>query len=104
MKTRILTTIALSIALTYTASAQVPGIINYQGRVTVAGTNYDGTGQFKFALVNGSGSILYWSNDYPPAGQGKAGLHVDTIPWMHERKRERRFAVAGRDIGARIGA
>jgi len=27
-----------------------------------------------------------WSNDYPPAGQGKAGLHVDTIPWMHERK------------------
>ena len=27
-----------------------------------------------------------WSNDYPPAGQGKAGLHVDTIPWMHERR------------------
>ena len=27
-----------------------------------------------------------WSNDYPPAGQGKAGLHVDTIRWMHERR------------------
>jgi kynurenine formamidase len=27
-----------------------------------------------------------WSNDYPPTGQGKAGLHVDTVPWMHERK------------------
>jgi kynurenine formamidase len=27
-----------------------------------------------------------WSCDYPPAGQGKAGLDVDTIPWMHERK------------------
>ncbi len=26
-----------------------------------------------------------WSNDDPPAGEGKAGLHVDTIPWMHER-------------------
>ena len=26
-----------------------------------------------------------WSNDYPPAGEGKAGLHVDAIPWMHER-------------------
>lgn len=26
-----------------------------------------------------------WSNDGPPAGEGKAGLHVDTIPWMHER-------------------
>ena len=23
-----------------------------------------------------------WCNDYPPAGAGKAGLHVDTIPWM----------------------
>ena len=27
-----------------------------------------------------------WSNDYPPAGEGKAGLHVDTVPWMHERQ------------------
>ena len=27
-----------------------------------------------------------WSNDPPPVGQGKAGLHVDTVPWMHERK------------------
>jgi kynurenine formamidase len=27
-----------------------------------------------------------WSCDYPPAGQGKAGLDVDTVPWMHERK------------------
>jgi kynurenine formamidase len=27
-----------------------------------------------------------WSNDYPPSGEGKAGLHVDTIEWMHERR------------------
>jgi kynurenine formamidase len=27
-----------------------------------------------------------WGNDYPPAGIGKAGLHVDTVPWMHERR------------------
>lgn len=27
-----------------------------------------------------------WSNEYPPAGEGKAGLHIDTIPWMHERR------------------
>jgi kynurenine formamidase len=25
-----------------------------------------------------------WDNGYPP-GEGKPGLHVDTIPWMHER-------------------
>jgi kynurenine formamidase len=27
-----------------------------------------------------------WNNDYPPSGAGKAGLHVDTIEWMHERR------------------
>jgi hypothetical protein len=42
--------------------AQVPGILNYQGRVVVNGTNFDGTGQFKFALVNGTGATTYWSN------------------------------------------
>ncbi|MEI7742854.1 MAG: cyclase family protein [Chloroflexota bacterium] len=26
-----------------------------------------------------------WDNSYPPVGEGKPGLHVDTIPWMHER-------------------
>lgn len=27
-----------------------------------------------------------WDNGPPPAGEGKAGLHVDVIPWMHERR------------------
>jgi kynurenine formamidase len=27
-----------------------------------------------------------WDNNPPPVGQGKAGLHVDAIPWMHERR------------------
>ena len=35
--------------------AQVPQLINYQGRVAVGGVNFDGTGQFKFALVDGAG-------------------------------------------------
>jgi kynurenine formamidase len=26
-----------------------------------------------------------WDNSPPPAGEGKAGIHVDTIPWMHEK-------------------
>ena len=44
------------------STAQVPGILNYQGRVAVGGTNYDGTGQFKFSLVDGSGVVTFWSN------------------------------------------
>lgn len=44
-------------------AAQVPNLITYQGRVAVGTTNFDGSGQFKFALVNGDGSTTYWSND-----------------------------------------
>lgn len=35
-----------------TLSAQVPSVISYQGRVQAGGTNFTGTGQFKFALVS----------------------------------------------------
>ena len=49
--------------------AQVPQFINYQGRVAVGTVNFDGPGAFKFALVNGNGSVTYWSND----GTGAAG-------------------------------
>jgi kynurenine formamidase len=27
-----------------------------------------------------------WDNNPPPRGEGKAGLHVDAIPWMHEKR------------------
>lgn len=54
----------ISIQLFYApAHAQVPSILNYQGRVAVSGTNFDGTGQFMFALVSSSGTATYWSND-----------------------------------------
>ena len=46
--------------------AQVPGIINYQGRVAVGGTNFDGTGQFKFALVNATGTATNWLSGVNP--------------------------------------
>lgn len=52
--------------LTGTLPAQVPQLINYQGRVAVAGVNFQGTGQFKFALVNGSGTA-YWRNSVDTA-------------------------------------
>ena len=52
-----------------TTQAAVPQQLNHQGRVAVNGVNFDGTGQFKFALVNANGSTTYWSND----GSSNAG-------------------------------
>lgn len=54
--------------LTTTVPAQVPHVINYQSRVAVAGINFDGTGAFKFALVNAAGDVAYWTKD---------GTHLD---------------------------
>jgi hypothetical protein len=48
--------------------AQVPQLINYQGRVVSGGTNFNGTGQFRYALVNAGGSVTFWSNDGTSAG------------------------------------
>src|ERR1700730_6502880 len=63
MKNRILLLVLAAIAGSGTLRAQVPQIINYQGRVVVGTTNFNGTGQFKFALVNAAGTTTYWSND-----------------------------------------
>ena len=41
----------------YTVCSAVPQLINYQGRIVVEGVNYNGVGQFKFALVD-KGRVL----------------------------------------------
>jgi len=59
----ILAALACLLFLVPSLRAQVPQVINYQGRVVVGGTNFNGTGQFEFALVSASGTTSYWSND-----------------------------------------
>lgn len=44
-------------------TAQVPHLIDYQGKIAVSGTSFTGEGQFKFALVDGAGTTTYWSHD-----------------------------------------
>ena len=41
----------------------MPQQINYQGRVVVGGVNFNGSGQFKFALVGPGGVPSFWSNN-----------------------------------------
>ena len=57
------TVIALIAWLPPSSSAQVPQIINYQGKISVGASPFTGNGQFKFALVNGDGTTSYWSHD-----------------------------------------
>ncbi len=80
--TPVLRALALVLTLTSTAlHAQVPQIINYQGRVAVGDppVNFDGSGSFKFALVQGEGPTLLWNNPlFPascPANGSFNGLH-----------------------------
>lgn len=50
------------------ARAQVPQLLNYQGRLVANGTNFTGTGRFKFALLNGAGNLAFWNNDGSAVG------------------------------------
>ena len=63
MNTMITRTLILLLLSVPALRAQVPQLINYQGRVAVGTVNFDGSGTFKFALVNAAGSTSYWSND-----------------------------------------
>ena len=71
--------IALLCGVVVTASAQVPPIVHYQGRVAVGGTNFTGNGLFKFALVNSNGTISFWSNDGSSAAGSQPTASV-TLP------------------------
>jgi hypothetical protein len=59
--------------------AQVPQLLNYQGRIISNGTNFGGNGLFKFALVNAAGNISYWSNDGTSAAGSQPAAAV-TLP------------------------
>ena len=80
MKTKLQLLLTLALA-TLSAAAQVPGIISHQGRVTVNGTNYTGSGLFKFALVNAAGDTTYWSNDGSGSGAEPAAAVALTVAW-----------------------
>ncbi len=62
--------------------AQTTPTLNYQGVVSSGGSNYNGTGYFKFALENGEdASERFWSNDDTSGvavkPEGTVSLYVD---------------------------
>ena len=61
------------------ATAQVPGLLNYQGKISVGAVPFQGQGSFKFALVNADGSESFWSNDGSSTAGGEPAKAV-TLP------------------------
>ncbi len=59
------------------AFPQIPEIINYQGRIQVQGTNFTGTGLFKFSIGTENMGAVYWSNDGTLAGEPAASVQGD---------------------------
>lgn len=59
--------LAFSALSLLSASAQIPSTLHHQGRISVDGVNFDGTGQFKFMLYFGAaaGTVnsTRWKND-----------------------------------------
>jgi len=83
------------------ASAQVPGILSHQGRLTVAGTNFTGLAAFKFALIttNAGNVQTLWSHDNTSvAGREPTGTAVSLAV---TRQRGHADQPAGGDCPAR---
>ncbi len=51
------------------AASAAPTVVSYQGQVTVGGVPHNGSGYFKFAVVDAAGTTSYWSNDGTASGE-----------------------------------
>jgi hypothetical protein len=93
--------------------ATAPTIVSYQGRVTVSGSPYTGTGYFKFAIIDQGGTTSYWSNDgtsvngSEPIGNVPLGVSAGlfnvllgdtTLPGMTQPLTASAFSADGRSL------
>jgi hypothetical protein len=89
-------------------AAQVPQLLNYQGRVASGGVNFDGTGQFKFALVDGgtntsrpaTGTVTVTSGFVTSATVTDGGAGYTNAPRVYVR--DSKFGGSGAEITAAV--
>lgn len=60
--------------------AAIPLQVNHQGRVTVAGTIFNGNADFRFALVNPTTGNNVWTNDGTQVGTSSAPVMPVNLP------------------------
>ena len=65
--------------VTTASAADVPQVVAYQGWVQVAGSNYNGAANFKFAIVNAAGDTTYWSHDGTSTGGAQPSGNAVTL-------------------------
>ena len=77
-RTTIIFTIVIAAALLCGASLATAQEVefNYNGRVKVQGNVFDGTGLFKFSLVNQNKQVTYWANDGVSLDGSEPTTHV----------------------------
>ena len=76
---RLFLTLAL-VAFAPALHAQVPQLLNYQGRIAVGSTNFDGTGQFKFALVDSGTNASQQAAGESQLSGGRVTAVTVTVP------------------------
>ena len=70
MNSKLLLSLLLTLGVPGASVAQAaPPILSYAGQVSVNGQPFTGTGQFKFAFVDGQGQFSYWSHDGTSAAE-----------------------------------
>lgn len=68
------------IGLASYATTALPAVLNYQGRVTIDGTNFTGQAYFVFSLHDTNGMILWGSGDFPFVGSTNLPRAVWRLP------------------------
>jgi hypothetical protein len=66
-------------ALAPQAPGGAPTVVSYQGEILVGGTPYNGSGYFKFAVVNAAGDTSYWSNDGTSSAGSEPTAYVQLV-------------------------
>jgi formylglycine-generating enzyme required for sulfatase activity len=63
MKTKFILSFLIGVASLCQSAWAAPQILNYSGKISVSGQPYTGQAHFKFALLNRTGTVSYWTND-----------------------------------------
>lgn len=69
--------LSLAVVFTSAVAAFADPLVGFQGRLQVAGTNFNGPARFKFAIVSGTPGVAVWSNAPDANSDGEPDSAID---------------------------